>query len=55
VHNHCRVGAATKKYSAKVKKNRVIAQSPAAGRSLAAKAKVNLVVSKGRKPKRKHL
>ena len=46
---HCRLGKLTKKYSAKVKKNRVISESPAAGRHLANGAKVNLVVSRGRK------
>jgi Ca2+-binding RTX toxin-like protein len=50
---HCRVGRITRAYSAKVKKNHVISQTPAAGRSLAQNGKVSLLVSKGRKPKRR--
>ena len=49
--SHCRVGKIAKKYSSKVKKNRVISESPAAGKRLSANAKVNLVVSRGRKAK----
>jgi beta-lactam-binding protein with PASTA domain len=45
----CAVGKVTKKSSAKVKKNRVISQKPAPGKKLAGGAKVNLVVSKGKK------
>jgi hypothetical protein len=46
---HCSVGKVTKKASAKVKKNRVISQKPSPGKKLAKGAKVNLVVSKGRR------
>ncbi len=46
---HCTVGKVTKKFS-KVKKGRVLSQRPKPGTSLAAGAKVNLVVSKGKKP-----
>jgi beta-lactam-binding protein with PASTA domain len=46
---HCATGKVTKKFS-KVKKGRVISQSPAPGSNLAAGAKVNLAVSKGKKP-----
>ena len=46
---HCATGKVTKKFS-RVKKGRVISQRPAPGTSLAAGAKVNLVISKGKKP-----
>jgi hypothetical protein len=46
---HCAAGMVTKKFS-RVKKGRVISQRPAQGTSLAAGAKVNLVISKGKKP-----
>ncbi len=46
---HCAAGKVTKKFS-RVKKGRVISQRPAPGTSLAAGAKVNLVISKGKKP-----
>jgi hypothetical protein len=46
---HCEAGKITKKFS-KVKRGRVISQRPKPGTSLAAGAKVNLVISKGKKP-----
>ncbi|MFL5958957.1 MAG: InlB B-repeat-containing protein [Gaiellaceae bacterium] len=46
---HCRPGTITRKYS-KVGKGRVISQKPRPGRHLARGAKVNLAVSKGKKP-----
>ena len=46
---HCKAGKVTKKFS-KVKKGRVVSQRPKPGTNLAAGAKVNLVISKGRKP-----
>jgi beta-lactam-binding protein with PASTA domain len=46
---HCKAGTVTKKFS-KVKKGHVISQAPKPGTSLAAGAKVNLVISKGKKP-----
>jgi beta-lactam-binding protein with PASTA domain len=45
---HCKPGRITKKFS-RVKKGRVISQKPKPGKHLAAGAKVNLVVSKGKK------
>lgn len=45
---HCTTGKVTKKFS-KVKKGRVISQGPKPGTNLAAGAKVNLVISKGKK------
>ena len=46
---HCKTGKVTKKFS-KVKKGHVISQSPKPGTNRAAGAKVNLVISKGKKP-----
>ena len=46
---HCTSGKVMKKFST-VKKGRVISQSPRPGADLAAGAKVNLVLSKGKKP-----
>jgi beta-lactam-binding protein with PASTA domain len=46
----CRVGRIRKVYSARVKKGRVIAQAPAAGRRLPSGSRVGLVVSRGRRP-----
>ena len=46
---HCKAGKVTKKYS-RVKKGRVISQRPAPGTNLATGAKVDLVLSKGKKP-----
>jgi hypothetical protein len=46
---HCSVGSVKKSFSSKVKKGRVISQAPAAGKTLAPGAKVNLTVSKGKK------
>jgi len=45
----CRVGAVRFGHSSKVRKGRVIRQTPRAGRTLAAGAKVSLLVSKGRR------
>lgn len=45
---HCQAGKVTKKFS-KVKKGRVISQRPKPDTNLAADAKVNLVISKGKK------
>jgi uncharacterized delta-60 repeat protein len=46
---HCGVGKVTRKPSRKVKRGRVISQSPKAGTKLTSLGKVNLVVSRGRK------
>ena len=46
---HCAVGKVTKAYSTKVKSGLVISQSPAAKKTLSPGAKVNLVVSRGRR------
>jgi len=43
------VGKVTRKYS-KVRKGRVISQRPTTGQQLPAGAKVNLAISKGKKP-----
>jgi hypothetical protein len=48
---HCALGTVRRAHSAKVKKGRVISQAPAAGRRLPNRAKVNLLVSRGRQPK----
>jgi hypothetical protein len=48
-HAHCAVGKITRAASKKVAKGKVISQKPTPGKHLAAGAKVNLVVSKGRK------
>jgi beta-lactam-binding protein with PASTA domain len=47
---HCATGKVTWKYSRKVKKGRVISQSPAPSTRLPPLAKVNLVVSRGKAP-----
>jgi len=46
---HCKTGKVTKKFST-VRRGRVISQSPKPGTNLAAGAKINLVISKGKKP-----
>jgi uncharacterized delta-60 repeat protein len=46
----CSVGRVTRKRSNRVKKGRVISQSPKPGKTVPNAAKVKLVVSKGRKP-----
>src|SRR5262249_53317251 len=46
---HCQAGKVTKKFST-VKKGRVISQRPKAGKDLPAGSKINLAVSKGKKP-----
>jgi len=48
-HAHCSVGRTKKRFSFKVPRGRVISQSPRRGRTLAANAKVKLVVSRGRR------
>jgi len=50
--SNCRAGSISRAYSPR-SKGKVIAQHPAAGANLRANAKVNLVVSKGRKPHRR--
>lgn len=45
----CAIGKVKKAYSAKVKKGRVIAQSQLPGKTMKGGAKVNLVISKGKK------
>jgi PKD repeat protein len=49
--NHCRLGRVTRAYSKTVKKSRILAQTPPAGRKLANGAKVNVVLSRGKKPR----
>jgi beta-lactam-binding protein with PASTA domain len=46
--HHCRVGKITRKASANTKRNRVLRQSPRAGRRLANGARVDLTVGNGR-------
>jgi PASTA domain-containing protein/PKD domain-containing protein len=46
---HCKTGTVRRAYSAKVKKGRVLRQRPKAGKQLANGAKVNLVVSRGKR------
>ena len=46
---HCRTGKVTRRRSAAVRKGRVLTQRPAPGRRLANGARVNLVVSRGRR------
>jgi hypothetical protein len=48
--HHCGTGKVSSAYSKKTKKGKVSAQSKGAGRVLPAGTKVNLVVSRGRKP-----
>jgi PASTA domain len=45
---HCRVGKVRRKASKRIKRGRVISQSPKAGTKLPNRGKVNLVVSRGR-------
>ena len=47
--SHCRTGKVTRAYSKRVRKGRVVSQKPRAGKTLANGAKVNLVVSRGRR------
>lgn len=49
VRANCSVGAIRRTYSAKVKKGRIVSQSPKAGARLRNRGKVNLVVSRGPK------
>jgi beta-lactam-binding protein with PASTA domain len=46
---HCSLGKVKRKKSKRVKRNRVIAQSPKAGTQLPNLGKVNLVLSRGRR------
>ncbi|HET9101995.1 MAG TPA: PASTA domain-containing protein [Solirubrobacteraceae bacterium] len=50
---HCRLGRHPTAYAAHTRRGHVISQSPRAGRVLAAGAAVNVVVSRGKKPKRR--
>jgi hypothetical protein len=47
---HCRTGKVTYAFSKTIKKGRVVSQSRRPGRILPANTKINLVVSRGRKP-----
>jgi PASTA domain len=49
-NKHCRTGKIGYAYSTKVAKGRVVSQSRRAGRVLAPGAKINIVVSRGRRP-----
>ena len=51
---HCKTGKVTKAYSTKVKAGVVMAERPKPRTRLKGGAKVNLTVSRGRKPKPKH-
>ncbi len=51
--NHCRTGKVTRAFSKKVKQGSVLSQRPKAGKRLANGAKVNLVVSRGKRPQRR--
>lgn len=46
---HCRVGRITRRYSKTIRKGRVLSQARAAGRRLPNGARINLVVSRGRR------
>lgn len=48
----CLPGKLTRRFSAKVRKGRIVSQKPGPGASVATATKVALVVSKGRKPRR---
>jgi CSLREA domain-containing protein len=48
VKAHCRTGKITHAYSKRVRRGRIVAQSPKAGRRLPRGAKIKLVVSRGR-------
>jgi len=50
---NCKLGKTTRRYSSTIKKGRISKISPKAGTKLASGAKVNVVVSKGKKPKAK--
>ena len=47
---HCRTGKVSYAYSRKSKKGIVVSQSRRPGKVLPARSKVNLIVSRGRKP-----
>jgi beta-lactam-binding protein with PASTA domain len=49
VRAHCRVGHVTRRFSTAHLRNRVLAQSPRAGRRLPNGTRVNLTVGKGPK------
>ena len=51
--SHCRTGKVGRAYSKKTKKGLVLSQTPKAGKQLANGGKVNLVVSRGRRPHRR--
>lgn len=46
---NCKLGAVTRKYSARVKSGRIISQRPTAGKKLARGAKVSVALSRGRR------
>jgi beta-lactam-binding protein with PASTA domain len=48
---NCRTGTIGHAYSKKMKKGRVFSQSPKAGATLPARSRVNLIVSRGPRPK----
>jgi Ca2+-binding RTX toxin-like protein len=50
---NCAAGKVSRAYSRKVRKGRIISQRPRAGARLARGAKVNLLVSRGARPKRR--
>jgi serine/threonine-protein kinase len=47
---HCKVGVITKKYSTAVMKGRVVSQKPKPGRHQRVGAKVDMALSRGKKP-----
>ncbi len=51
---NCDVGVVTRKYSSSVAKRKVMAEKPKAGTHLPEGSTVDLTVSRGKKPKRKH-
>jgi hypothetical protein len=48
---HCSLGRVSRAYSSKVRNGRVVSQRPRPGRRLAANAKVDVVISKGKRPR----
>jgi Tol biopolymer transport system component len=50
VARRCALGSVTKAYSNKARKGRIISQSPPAGARVPARTKVNVIVSRGRRP-----
>ncbi len=51
--NQCRLGTVRRTYSVRGKKGRVVAQSHRAGTTRGDRARVNIVVSRGARPKRR--